>query len=154
MKFEIHIFHNQDLVKVVNLSEESFHYKNPTNEVLIEPKQSKAIKKGLAQYLFGNWEKKDEIEEITRRKNQNITHFETTIVLHEKEEKIVIEEKETEQIAKIRPEFADISISEENDEEVPSDENKTEKLCIAMTKSGKPCKGKAQIGDYCLVHKP
>ena len=73
------------------------------------------------------------------------------IIAVEKEikEKKQIEKKEKQ---KIKKEEKEIKVKEENKLKEEENKKKKDDICIAISKSGKRCKKKAESGGYCTVH--
>ena len=73
------------------------------------------------------------------------------VIAVEKEikEKKQIEKKEKQ---KIKKEEKEIKVKEENKLKEEENKKKKDDICIAISKSGKRCKKKAESGGYCTVH--
>lgn len=142
MKFHIGLLKNKAII--TNKNEIAIKGLFPVD---ILPNEQYETTIGLAKTRLGNWDKENDFEEITRRKNLGIFDFELIIeeIVEEKTqkgEKGPVFEEETE------AEFEEL-------EDLVKNNKKTEETpdkCHAKTKSGKACKGKPLENGFCLAH--
>lgn len=162
MKFKIELDEMLNKALVTNESENDFNTTVQGQNVLLASGSKLELPIPLAKIRFGDWTT-DKYEEMQRRRNLGVAHFELEIITKNKKVETSpvpgFVEEDTE------PEFPNLDTlnandnhsqsegAEEEQPEAPKEESpEITEPCQGTTKSGKSCKAKPLENGFCLAH--